>query len=144
MDPQEALRVLEQERRRGLERFAEAGSTDELEAAKVAVLGRRSPWSQVQRSLGGLGVEEKRRLGRLSNEVKAELEEALERRRAVLVQSDETRLLQADRVDVTLPGRRPREGSLHPRRRSSRSSPGWGTGSRRAPRSKTTGTTSRR
>jgi phenylalanyl-tRNA synthetase alpha chain len=46
--------------------------------------------------------------------VKSALEDALEARRAALEGSVEDDLLRADRVDVTLPGRRPRPGSLHP------------------------------
>lgn len=114
MDPQEAVRILERERERGVASIAEADSLDALEAVKVAVLGRRAPWSEVQRSLGTLGHEDRKAVGRLANEVRAELEAALDVRRAALAGADETRLLQADGVDVTLPGRRPRGGSLHP------------------------------
>jgi phenylalanyl-tRNA synthetase alpha chain len=114
MDPQEALRILEQERERGLAAIERAASTDELESAKVSFLGRRSPWSEVQRSLGSLADEDRKRVGLTANEVRATLQDALDRRREVLSEGDETRLIRADRVDVSLPGRRPREGSLHP------------------------------
>jgi phenylalanyl-tRNA synthetase alpha chain len=50
----------------------------------------------------------------LANEVRSTLEAALDERRAGLAGSSEERLLRADAVDVTLPGRRPRPGSLHP------------------------------
>ncbi len=114
MEPREAREILEAERTRGLELFAGAGSMEEVEAAKVTVLGRKSPWSEVQRSLGSLGDADRRELGRLANEVRAELEAALEERRETLAEGEEGRLLEADAVDITLPGRRPREGSLHP------------------------------
>ena len=114
MDPGDARRILEEERRRGHERIEAATSVEDLEDARVALLGRRSPWSQVQRSLGSLEPEARRELGRLSNEVKSALEAALADRRAALEGSGEDELLRRDRVDVTLPGRRPRTGSLHP------------------------------
>jgi phenylalanyl-tRNA synthetase alpha chain len=114
MDPVEARRILEQERERGLALVAGAATLDDLEQAKVTTLGRRSPWSQVQRSLGSLDADARRDIGRLSNEVKAALEEALRERRADLEGSVEDDLLRADAVDVSLPGRRPRPGSLHP------------------------------
>ena len=113
MDPQDALRILEEERARGMALIAEAGSSESLEAAKVAVLGRKSRFTEVQRSLGVLG-EDRRRVGKVANEVRAALQGALDERRAALAATDETRLLEADRVDVTLPGRRLRPGSLHP------------------------------
>jgi phenylalanyl-tRNA synthetase alpha chain len=114
MDPGDARRILLDERERGLGQIGTATSVEDLEGARIALLGRRSPWSQVQRSLGSLDPEARRDLGRLSNEVKSALEDALEARRAALEGSVEDDLLRADRVDVTLPGRRPRPGSLHP------------------------------
>jgi phenylalanyl-tRNA synthetase alpha chain len=114
MDPADARRILEGERERGLERIGAAATLEELEQAKVALLGRKAPWSEVQRSLGTVDPDARRELGRLSNEVKSALEDALEARRAALEGSAEDELLRGDRVDVTLPGRRPRPGSLHP------------------------------
>ncbi len=114
MDPEQARRTLEEERDRGLRIIAEAASLEELERARIALLGRRSPWSEVQRSLGALPPEDRRELGRLANEVKAALDAALDARRAELAARAEDELLQTDRVDVTLPGRRLRPGSLHP------------------------------
>ncbi|HZP90614.1 MAG TPA: phenylalanine--tRNA ligase subunit alpha, partial [Actinomycetota bacterium] len=114
MDPDEALRILEAERVRGLRAIAAAGSLEDLEAAKVAVLGRRAPFTDVQRSLGSLGEEDRRRVGRVANEVRSVLRAALDERRLELARAEQDRLLRADAVDVTLPGRRPREGSLHP------------------------------
>jgi phenylalanyl-tRNA synthetase alpha chain len=114
MDPREARRILDGERERGLELIAAASSLDELERVKVSLLGRRSPWSEVQRSLGAVDPEARRELGRSSNEVKSALEDAIAGRRAELEGSADDRLLEGDRVDVTLPGRRPRQGSLHP------------------------------
>jgi len=74
MDPADARRILEGERGRGLQQIGAAASLEELEQAKVSLLGRRAPWSEVQRSLGGLEPDARRDLGRLSNEVKSRLE----------------------------------------------------------------------
>lgn len=114
MDPGEARRVLEQERARGHDLIGKAGSLDELDEAKVAVLGRKAPVSEVQRSLGSLPEAARRELGKLTNEALAELREAVEARRAELQRGAHSELLEADAVDVTLPGRRPRAGSFHP------------------------------
>ena len=114
MDPAEARDTLRGERARGLEAIAAASSLDQLKQAKVALLGRKGPWSVVQRSLGTLEPDARREIGRLANEVRSALETALEERRAALEGSAEDDLLRDDRVDVTLPGRRPRPGSLHP------------------------------
>src|SRR5947199_3061835 len=113
-DPESALRTLEAELARGLELFAEARTREELERAEIAVLGRKAPFSEVQRSLGELSREDRRRVGRRTNEVREALQSALAERRAALEARREAALLEADRIDVTLPGRRARPGSLHP------------------------------
>jgi phenylalanyl-tRNA synthetase alpha chain len=114
MDPADARATLEAERARGLEAVASAVALEDLDGLRVAFLGRKAPWSEVQRSLGSFDPDARRELGRLANEVKATLEGALEERRAALEGSAEDALLQGDRVDVTLPGRRQQPGSLHP------------------------------
>jgi len=114
MDADEARATLERERGRGLGLVAEATSLADLGLAQTAVLGRKAPFSEVQRSLGELSEDDRRELGRLVNETRAALEGAIAERRRQLAEAAESELLRADRADVTLPGRRPRPGSVHP------------------------------
>jgi phenylalanyl-tRNA synthetase alpha chain len=114
MEAAEALRTLERELARGLELVEQARSVADLESAEVAVLGRKAPFSGVQRSLGQLDEADRRSVGQRTNEVRVALRDAIERRRAELEGERDAALLEADRIDVTLPGRRPRPGSLHP------------------------------
>jgi phenylalanyl-tRNA synthetase alpha chain len=114
MDPAEMQRTLDAELARGLEAFATATTLEELDAAQVAILGRKAPFSQVQKGLGGLEHADRRAVGARVNEVRTALNSALEDRRAELAHIAEAALLEADAIDLTLPGRRPRQGSLHP------------------------------
>ena len=114
MDAPELLRTFEAQRARGLERFAQSTTLSELETAQVDVLGRKSELSSAQKALGGLSEDDRRSVGKVANEVRGALNEALEARRDGLRTEAEAVLLQADRIDLTLPGRRPRAGSLHP------------------------------
>jgi phenylalanyl-tRNA synthetase alpha chain len=114
MDPAEALRTLEQELERGLGLIAGASSLEDLERAQVAVLGRRSTIGEVGRTLGALPDGARRDVGRRSNEVRTALQTALDGRRSELLAGERAVQLERDRVDLTLPGRRLRQGSLHP------------------------------
>ena len=114
MDPTEAARILDEQLERGRALIADADTPEALEEAKTAVLGKKAPITGVQRSLGSLPDEAKKDLGRRTNEVFAALREALAARGAELEERLEDVLLAGDAVDVTLPGRRPRSGSLHP------------------------------
>ncbi|MFN2543415.1 MAG: phenylalanine--tRNA ligase subunit alpha [Actinomycetota bacterium] len=113
-DAAEAHRILEDELERGAVLLAEAGTLEELGRAHTELLGRKSRWSEVQRSLGGLGEDGRRAVGRRSNEVRAALDAIHGERKESLESRAEDELLEGDRVDVTLPGRRLRPGSLHP------------------------------
>jgi phenylalanyl-tRNA synthetase alpha chain len=114
MDPQDMQRTLDEERERGERAFTDAGSLEDLEAAKVSILGRKSPLAEVQRALGTLPAEARADLGRRVNEARAELQAAFEQRKVGLEREAEDVLDDVDRLDLSLPGRRPRSGSLHP------------------------------
>jgi phenylalanyl-tRNA synthetase alpha chain len=110
----ELLRTLERELDRGQSLVASASSLEELEEAGITLLGRKSPFSAVQRGLGSLPEDDRKRVGQRTNEVREALRAAVAARRAELEAERESRLLDADRIDVSLPGRRLRPGSLHP------------------------------
>ncbi len=108
------LEQLESELARGRAAFEAATTLEELEAAQVAVLGRKAPFGQLQRGLGSLDEAQRRTVGARVNAVRAALTDSLEARRAEFRDAADSALLEADRVDLSLPGRRPRSGSLHP------------------------------
>jgi phenylalanyl-tRNA synthetase alpha chain len=113
-DPEELLATLERELERGRSLIAAASSLDALEAAETTILGRKSSFSAVQRGLGGLPEKVRKRVGQGTNEVREALQAALAVRRRELEAERDSHILDADRIDVTLPGRRPRPGSKHP------------------------------
>src|SRR6185503_1258658 len=114
MDPGEMLGALDAERSRGLDACGAATTLEELETAQIEILGRKSAFGQLQRALGGLAESDRRTIGASVNAIRAELQTLLDARRAELAHVAEAELLDADRIDMTLPGRRPRPGSLHP------------------------------
>jgi phenylalanyl-tRNA synthetase alpha chain len=114
MDPGEALRILDEELERGRSQIERSSTVNELQRTETALLGRKSRFTQVYRSLGTFSDEDRRTLGRRANEVRAALQSAAEARRAELEERELRAELESDWVDVTLPGQRPRLGSLHP------------------------------
>ena len=87
---------------------------DDLQRWKVAHLGRSSPLMQTFDKLGSLPKEERPAIGRRANQSKQALEAALEGRSESLHQEAVLRSLEAERLDVTLPGRPVVRGRLHP------------------------------
>jgi phenylalanyl-tRNA synthetase alpha chain len=97
----------------GTAAFAAATDLDALRAAEQAHLGKRAALGQVQRSLGSLDHDQRRTLGQRVNEARTALKAALDDRRATLEAERDAALLEAERIDVTLPGRQPPTGAVH-------------------------------
>ncbi len=94
--------------------IAEAADRPALERIRVDVLGKKGRLTAQLKSLGSLPAERRPQAGQAINEAKRRLGERLESRREVL-ESDALRTaLEAERIDVTLPGRGEHTGGLHP------------------------------
>jgi phenylalanyl-tRNA synthetase alpha chain len=104
----------QQARDEGLKRIAEARDLASLDEAQVRVLGRKAPLAQARSYLGAVSDDERPALGRLANDVQAELQSALERRRKAFAAGELEQRWERERIDVTLPGDRGAVGSLHP------------------------------
>jgi phenylalanyl-tRNA synthetase alpha chain len=85
-----------------------------LEQWRTTYLGRNSALMQSLKQLGGLSAEERPKVGQRANEVKQELEAALEARRSAMQGERLAQSLSSERLDVTLPGRDVAHGRLHP------------------------------
>ena len=106
----EDLRALECE---ALSATSGAATLDELDAVRIAYLGKRGSLTAVLRGLAGLSAEERPEVGRVSNEVRRLLETALADRYTNLEAIERERRIAADAVDVTLPGRVRPQGHQH-------------------------------
>ena len=99
---------------RALAEVAGARSTSDLEQLRVRVLGRSGQLTTLLRSLGSIPAAERPRVGEQANRAKGELEAAITARLEMLKDEEHRRTLAADRPDLTLPGRRPQPGAVHP------------------------------
>ncbi|HEX9714033.1 MAG TPA: phenylalanine--tRNA ligase subunit alpha [Actinomycetota bacterium] len=91
-----------------------ATSMADLRDVRVAALGRKAPMSLLKGSLRDATPEDRAEIGRLLNEARARIEQALGECEQALAGAEEARALAADRVDVTLPGRGNPPGHPHP------------------------------
>ena len=84
--------------------IAAAGTTDALEEARVAHLGRKAEIPNLLRSVAELSPQERGKVGRAANEARQALERLVAERRSALEDAELDARLAADRIDVTLPG----------------------------------------
>src|SRR3989442_14978818 len=87
---------------------------DQLEELRVRYLGRQGTLTMLLRSLGSLPAAERPRVGAVANEVKRELEALLELRLGETREAERRLERARPRIDLTLPGRRPLSGGMHP------------------------------
>lgn len=87
---------------------------DKLEEFRLKYLGKKGALTQVLRGMGGLPTEERPIVGQIANEVRNQLESELEQKTKDLKEAALTRRLEAEKIDVTVPGERPGLGRLHP------------------------------
>ena len=93
--------------------IAGAGSLGELDQIRVAVSGKKGTLTQILRSMGSLPAEERPVVGKLANEVRNAVEQALDARKAELSRLEMEARIAADAIDVTLPGRGLSVGTQH-------------------------------
>ena len=85
-------------------------SVEQLEAWRVDFLGRKGRLTGLLRGLGSLDIDQRKVVGAAANSLSGELE-ALYEERANQSKSSQAPL---GSIDITLPGRRPALGGLHP------------------------------
>ncbi|HUP02048.1 MAG TPA: phenylalanine--tRNA ligase subunit alpha [Gemmatimonadota bacterium] len=101
--------------RRAVERDLEAAAgPTEVEAIRVRALGRKGSLTGEAKAIGALAPEERPAAGELVNRIKGEIEAAIEARERTLAETQLAARLEAERLDVTLPGRRRGQGTRHP------------------------------
>jgi phenylalanyl-tRNA synthetase alpha chain len=97
-----------------LKSFAVIDDAAELENAKARYLGKEGSLTGLLKGLGKLSAEERPAAGARINQVKQQIEAALQARRDALQNQALQHKLAAEALDVTLPGRGLGVGGLHP------------------------------
>src|SRR5260370_13823565 len=85
-----------------------------LDAGRVAALGKKGSVTGLMKTLGGLAPEQRKEFGARVNQLKGEIEAALDARKTALGASALAAKLAGEKVDVTLPARPEDQGTLHP------------------------------
>ncbi|MFM7424657.1 MAG: phenylalanine--tRNA ligase subunit alpha [Elainella sp.] len=87
---------------------------DELEQLRIKYLGKKGSLSQVLGGMGKLSAEERPKIGALANEVKEALQTSLDQKRDALQAAQIEAQLEAEALDVSMPGVYAPQGHAHP------------------------------
>jgi phenylalanyl-tRNA synthetase alpha chain len=94
--------------------IADAGDEATLEDLRVAAVGKKGEVSLQMRELGKMTPEERQVMGPKLNALKDEINSALAAKKAALADAALDERLRGEWLDVTLPGRHRRLGTIHP------------------------------
>ena len=99
---------------RSEQRLAQVSSIDEINELKVKILGRKGEITQLLRGLKDLNAQERVSVGKIANELKARLEDTINRRTEEIKNQELQLRLEKEKVDITLPGLPWQRGGRHP------------------------------
>lgn len=105
---------LEALRESALQEITSSGSLNDLEALRVKILGKKGELTEIMKGMKDLSKEERPIIGKLTNEVKDTISEALEKKSEELKKIERQLQLEEEIIDITLPGRKINKGGLHP------------------------------
>ena len=107
----EMLEALREASRKAID---EAVDMDALENLRIRYLGKKGELTAILKQMGKLSAEERPVIGQLANQIRSELESELDSRKAALAARLQELKLQAETLDVTVPGKEVKIGVRHP------------------------------
>jgi len=114
------VETLERLLQEGLAALEGVTSSQALRDWESRFIGKKGALTELLRGVGSLPKEERAAFGKRANEVKEALLAAYSEREAIVQQQELAADLEGGQIDVTLPGRAPGQGGLHPSTRTLR------------------------
>lgn len=108
---QERLKQILEESR---EQLQKATTLQDAEDVRIKALGKKGQLTEILRSMGKLSPEERKELGQAANQVRAQIEAMLDETFADLKKKAQDAKFEAEKIDVTEPGKTFPMGSKHP------------------------------
>ncbi|GAB6091876.1 phenylalanine--tRNA ligase subunit alpha [Furfurilactobacillus curtus] len=104
---------LQELRDRGLADISRSENLTRINEIRVQLLGKKGPITEALRGLRELSAEERPQVGSFANQIRDELATAIEERRNELEAASRAAQLNAEAIDVTLPGTPVAQGQPH-------------------------------
>ena len=101
-------------REASLKAITEAQNMDLLETLRVKYLGKKGELTAILRQMGQLSAQERPAMGQLANQLRSDIENAIEARKTELSAALLEKKLRDEALDVSLPGEKQPIGHKHP------------------------------
>ncbi len=98
----------------GLDEIEKANDLKSLDDARVKFLGKQGELTSILRNMKEIPPEERKSVGMQANVVREKLENAISSKQEKLEEENLISEMEKERVDITLPSKGTKKGSLHP------------------------------
>ncbi len=106
--------LMQQLRESAVKAILECEGAESLEALRVKYLGKKGELTAILRQMGNLSAEERPAMGQLANQLRSDIESAIEQRKTQLTSALLEKKLRDEALDVTMPGEKVQLGHKHP------------------------------
>mgnify|MGYP003531632860 FL=1 len=108
------LEKLEKLKEEVLTNIDNIANLDDLNELKVKILGKKGEFTAIMKGMSDIAAEKIAEFGKKTNEIKNMLNENFDIKLNELKEKAKQERIKNEIIDITLPGRKPDEGSLHP------------------------------
>ncbi len=91
-----------------------SNSIKALEELRIKFLGKKGEVTAILKQMGKLSSEERPVIGQLANKIRQDIESAITSKMSTLKSKEKELQMAAETIDITLPGKKPEAGKLHP------------------------------
>jgi len=105
---------LEKMKAEALKAISEVKDADRLEELRLEYLSKKGKIQALMTEMKGLSAEEKPKFGQLVNDLKTQVSQKLEERKAEFEKALQNKKMESEKIDITLDAYNPNLGNLHP------------------------------
>ena len=108
------MKQIDELRQEAIEKISNVDNLFELNELRVSFLGKKGPVQGLMKLMKNLPKEEKPEFGQKVNVLKSELSALIDQKKIELEEKETLEKIESEKIDITLPGRKPNVGNLHP------------------------------
>ena len=101
-------------REKAMENIKNAEQIKDVDELKVKFLGKKGELTAILKGMGKLSPEERPVIGELANKIRSEIEQKIDSAKKELEAKELEHRLEAEAIDVTMPGKKCECGHKHP------------------------------
>jgi len=105
---------IEQIQQEALAALQAATDLPALDQVRVGVVGKKGSLTALLRGMKDVPADQRPLVGQMVNQAKQAIDEAVEAHKTRIVREQREKVAATERVDISLPGRRPPRGNTHP------------------------------